>query len=81
MDRANSRHAVPRMPQDSRGLPGIRFARGQYSRWEFERDGEEVLIAADGRLSLNDQGLMVDAALAGEGLAYVFEAQAWSSGD
>ncbi|NTX17662.1 hypothetical protein HUA76_43575 [Myxococcus sp. CA056] len=71
------------MPQDSRGLPCIRFqfASGQYSRWEFERDGEEVLVEADGPLSLNDQGLMVDAALAGVGLAYVFEAQAWSSGD
>ncbi|WP_254625180.1 LysR substrate-binding domain-containing protein [Myxococcus sp. CA051A] len=61
-----------------RGLPCIRFARGQYSRWEFERDAEEVLVEADGRLSLNDQGLMVDAALAGVGLADVFEARVTS---
>jgi DNA-binding transcriptional LysR family regulator len=42
-------------------------------RWELERDGEEVMIEVDGPLTLGDQGLMVDAALAGLGLAYVFE--------
>lgn len=71
------RHPVPRTPQDLRGLPCIRFrfSSGLYYRWEFERDGEEVLVEAEGPLTLNDQGLMVDAALAGVGLAYVFEAQ------
>ncbi|MFY2560465.1 LysR family transcriptional regulator [Corallococcus terminator] len=74
------RHAVPRTPKDLRGLPCIRFrfSSGLYYRWEFERDGEEVLVEAEGPLSLNDQGLMVDAALAGVGLAYVFEAQVTS---
>ncbi|WP_217911092.1 LysR substrate-binding domain-containing protein [Myxococcus sp. AM011] len=71
------RHPAPRTPQDLRGLPCIRFrfSSGLYYRWEFERDGEEVLVEAEGPLTLNDQGLMVDAALAGVGLAYVFEAQ------
>lgn len=44
-------------------------------RWEFERGGIEVDIDVTGPLTLNDQDLMVDAALDGAGLAYVFEAQ------
>lgn len=32
-------------------------------------------LEVDGPLTLSDQGLMIDAALAGAGLAYVFEAQ------
>ena len=44
-------------------------------RWEFERGGIEVDIDVEGPLTLNDQDLMVDAALEGTGLAYVFEAQ------
>lgn len=71
------RHAVPASPQDLRGLPCIRFrfASGLFYRWEFEKDGEELLVEVEGPLTMNDQGLMVDAALAGVGLAYVFEAQ------
>lgn len=74
------RHARPKVPQDLRGLPCIRFrfASGIYYRWEFERAGEEVLVEVDGPLTLNDQSAMVDAALAGVGLAYVFEAQVTS---
>ncbi|WP_224367008.1 LysR family transcriptional regulator [Hyalangium versicolor] len=72
-----SRHAMPRTPHELRELPCIRFRflSGVLYRWEFERDSEEVVIEVDGPLTLSDQGLMVDAALAGVGLAYVFEAQ------
>lgn len=71
------RHAVPRTPHELRDLPCIRFRflSGVLYRWEFERDGEEVLIEVDGPLTLSEQGLMVDAALDGVGLAYVFEGQ------
>ncbi|KFE71936.1 LysR family transcriptional regulator [Hyalangium minutum] len=72
-----SRHAMPRTPHELRELPCIRFRflSGVLYRWEFERDSEEVVIEVDGPLTLSEQGLMVDAALAGVGLAYVFEAQ------
>ena len=52
-----------------------RFSSGALYRWEFERGGIEVDIDVEGPLTLNDQDLMVDAALDGAGLAFVFEAQ------
>jgi DNA-binding transcriptional LysR family regulator len=52
-----------------------RFNSGALYRWEFERGGIEVDIDVEGPLTLNDQDLMVDAALDGAGLAFVFEAQ------
>ncbi|MCY1073169.1 LysR family transcriptional regulator [Archangium lansingense] len=69
------RHAVPKTPHELRDLPCIRyrFLSGVLYRWELERDGKEVLIEVDGPLTLTEQGLMIDAALAGLGLAYVFE--------
>jgi DNA-binding transcriptional LysR family regulator len=67
----------PVKPHDLRSLPCIRyrFTSGVVYRWEFERGGIEVDIDVEGPLTLNDQDLMVDAALDGAGLAYVFEAQ------
>ena len=67
----------PATPNDLSRLPCIRyrFPSGVFYRWEFERGGIELAIEVDGALTLNDQDLMVDAALDGAGLAYVFEAQ------
>ncbi|RJF87609.1 LysR family transcriptional regulator [Oleomonas cavernae] len=71
------RHDRPRSPHDLRNLPCIRyrFASGALYRWEFERGGAEVEVEVDGPLTLNEQDVMVDCALAGAGLAYVFEGQ------
>lgn len=68
----------PVTPHDLSKLPCIRFrfAGGNFYRWEFERGGMEVEIEADGPLTLTDQDLMLQAALDGTGLAYVFEQQA-----
>ncbi len=68
----------PVTPHDLSTLPCIRFrfTSGNYYRWEFERGGIELAIEVDGPLTLNDQDLMLQAALDGLGLAYVFEAQA-----
>ncbi|MDC0714874.1 LysR family transcriptional regulator [Stigmatella sp. ncwal1] len=72
-----ARHGTPRTPEALRGLPCIRyrFLSGVLYRWEFERGGKEVEVEVDGPLTLSDQELMVEAALNGTGLAYVFEAQ------
>lgn len=71
-------HKPPVTPHDLRNLPCIRyrFSSGAMYRWEFERGGVELDIEVDGPLTLGDQDLMLDAALDGAGLAYVFEAQA-----
>ena len=41
--------------------------------WEFERDGREVRVRVDGQLTFNGTAPMLDAALAGFGLAYLPE--------
>jgi DNA-binding transcriptional LysR family regulator len=71
-------HKPPRTPHDLKSLPCIRyrFTGGHLYRWEFARGGIELAIDVAGRLTINDQDLMLDAALDGAGLAYVFEAQA-----
>jgi DNA-binding transcriptional LysR family regulator len=69
------RYPRPILPRDLLALPCIRyrFEGGAFYCWEFERGGTEVEIEVAGPLALSDQDLMLDAALAGTGLAYVFE--------
>jgi DNA-binding transcriptional LysR family regulator len=66
---------TPRHPRD---LPAhrcirFRFASGVLYCWEFARDGEEIEIAAPGPLILDEDHLIVQAAIDGAGLAFVFE--------
>lgn len=69
------RHPVPQHPQDLRGLPciGHRFPSGALYRWEFERGGIQLEVEVQGALVLSDVSLMLEPALQGLGLAYVFE--------
>jgi DNA-binding transcriptional LysR family regulator len=53
-----------------------RMGTGKLYRWEFERRGQVVLIDAPGFLTLDESGLMLEAALAGAGLAYIGEPSA-----
>jgi DNA-binding transcriptional LysR family regulator len=48
-----------------------RLASGAIYRWEFERRGKKLEINVPGRISLDDTGLMQEAAVAGLGLAYI----------
>jgi DNA-binding transcriptional LysR family regulator len=50
-----------------------RMGTGKLYRWEFEKRGQVVLIDAPGCLTLDESGLMLEAALAGAGLAYIGE--------
>ena len=67
----------PAVPQDLHDHVCIRrrFAGGGLYRWELEKDGDAVDVAVSGGLILDDDRLIVDAALRGAGLAHVFEAQ------
>ncbi|GLK84557.1 LysR family transcriptional regulator [Ancylobacter defluvii] len=72
-----ARHGTPQDPRELRDKPCIRFrfpGGGLYA-WEFERGGEEVAVEVDGPLTLSEQDLMLEAALDGAGMAYLFEAQ------
>jgi DNA-binding transcriptional LysR family regulator len=48
-----------------------RWAGGGIYRWEFERGEEEVNIDVPGVLTLDDQSLILKAAISGFGLAYI----------
>ncbi|OVZ63745.1 LysR family transcriptional regulator [Pigmentiphaga sp. NML080357] len=70
-------HPKPSVPQQLKALPCVRlrFADGRYYAWEFKRGDVELAVDVDGPLSVDDQELAIDAALAGTGLAFAFEAQ------
>lgn len=50
-----------------------RFPSGRTYRWEFEKAGEAQEIAIEGPLIVNDDRVILEAALNGTGLAYLFE--------
>ncbi|MDR3438400.1 LysR substrate-binding domain-containing protein [Telmatospirillum sp.] len=68
-------HPAPVTPDDLAGhlCIGRRFANGAPYRWEFAKDGRALTVSVPSRLILNDSRLVLDAALAGAGLAYCVE--------
>lgn len=69
-------HPAPRTPHDltDHSCINLRLQTlgGMYA-WEFEQDGRELRVRVDGRLVFNNSDLMVEAALAGLGLAITME--------
>ncbi|HXP96724.1 MAG TPA: LysR family transcriptional regulator [Telmatospirillum sp.] len=65
-------HARPETPDDlaSHFCIGRRFTGGEAYRWEFVKDGRELKVVVPASLILNDNGLVLEAALAGAGVAY-----------
>jgi DNA-binding transcriptional LysR family regulator len=65
----------PRHPRDLADHRCIRFrfSSGILYRWEFEKDGEAIEIAAQGPLILDEDHLIAQAAIDAAGLAFVFE--------
>jgi len=70
-----SSHPAPRVPDDLKTHRCIRqrLPGGKRYRWEFARRGRGVAVDVPGPLSLDDNGLMVEAAIDGLGIAYVPE--------
>lgn len=68
-----SQHEPPETPQDLRKHRCIRFRflSGALYRWNFERNGTSADIDVDGPMTLGNTNLMVDAALAGIGIAWI----------
>ena len=66
----------PKTPQDLTGHACINLrlpTRGGLYAWEFEKAGREVQVRVEGQLVFNESAPMLDAALAGFGLAYLPE--------
>ncbi|WP_065373915.1 LysR family transcriptional regulator [Ensifer adhaerens] len=74
------RFPKPTAPDHLRELPcvGLRFGSGRLYAWEFERGGVELQVEVSGPLIVDDQDMMVDAALAGAGVTFTFEDQVLS---
>lgn len=70
-----AQHKPPRTPADLNAHSCIRtrMPSGAIYQWEFERHGEAVRIDGKGALTLDEPGLMLAAARAGLGLAYLTE--------
>ena len=71
-------HPAPSTPHDLRKHRCINFrltSAGTIYKWEFEKGRHKIEVAVDGPLVFNDEGMILDAALAGMGLAYVGEHQ------
>ncbi|HTV21121.1 MAG TPA: LysR family transcriptional regulator, partial [Polyangiaceae bacterium] len=68
-------HAPPASPHELLKHRCIRqrLPSGKPYRWEFQKHGEEISVDVPGALTLDHSGLMVDAAAAGLGIAYVPE--------
>ncbi|WJH38768.1 LysR family transcriptional regulator (plasmid) [Aliirhizobium terrae] len=49
----------------------LRMAGGSIYRWEFQRRGEDIVVATNGNLVVDQSQLLLSAALDGAGLAYV----------
>jgi DNA-binding transcriptional LysR family regulator len=68
--------STPKMPQDLTGHTCINLrlpTHGGLYTWEFEKNGRELRVRVEGRLVFNGTAPMLDAALAGFGLAYLPE--------
>ena len=66
---------IPKTPADLKGHACIRniYPSGAAYAWSFSRAGKTVEFEPTGPLSLDDHELMVEAALSGVALAYVWE--------
>jgi DNA-binding transcriptional LysR family regulator len=71
-----AKRSKPKTPQDLTGHSCINLrlpTRGGLYAWEFEKGKREVRVRVEGQLIFNASAPMLDAALAGMGLAYVPE--------
>jgi DNA-binding transcriptional LysR family regulator len=69
-------HPAPSTPHDLRGHRCINFrlpSAGTLYKWEFEKARHSVEVGVEGPLIFDDEGMVIDAALAGVGIAYLFE--------
>ena len=70
------KHPAPKHPRDltQHDCINLRLAtRGDLYAWEFQKGSRKINVRVDGRLAFNHSAHILDAALAGFGLAFVME--------
>jgi len=73
-----AKHPKPLTPHELGKHLCINFrlpAAGTIYKWEFERGHQKVEVAVDGPLIFDDEDMVIEAALAGVGLAFLIEDQ------
>lgn len=72
------RAGTPTTPDELAGhrCIGHRLPSGRLYRWEFERAGQAISLDVTGSVTLDDEELMVEAAVRGLGVAYVIASTA-----
>ena len=72
-----AQHAPPKTPDDlaQHRCIRFRFESGALYRWDLERRGKSASIDVDGPMTLGNLNLMIEAALAGIGIAWIPENQ------
>jgi DNA-binding transcriptional LysR family regulator len=69
---------IPQTPRDLSNHSCVSYRQstgGGLYAWEFERDGVELDVRVNGPLVINDNEMLVNAALGGLGLVYTFQSQ------
>lgn len=69
-------HSLPQEPQDLIRHNCINMRQttgGGLYAWEFQKDGQDIRVRVDGQLIFNTSYAMIDAAIAGYGIAYLPE--------
>lgn len=76
------KHSKPETPQDLANHVCINIRQltsGGLYAWEFEKNGRELRVRVEGQLTFSGAGLIVEAAKAGLGVAYLMEDRALPS--
>lgn len=71
-----ARHPEPETPRDLAAHDCVTYymsSLGSAYAWEFTEDGRDIEVKVSGSFMVNDSDMMIEAALAGSGLVYVFE--------
>lgn len=70
-----ARHGKPMVPQDlaDHTCINLRMPNSSVYAWEYDQAGRELNVKVGGQLLFNDVDLIVEAALAGHGLAHLIE--------
>ena len=73
-----ARRGKPLTPHDLAGHSciNLRMVSGSIYAWEFEKDGRGLKVKVEGQLTFNDVELILAAAVAGKGIAFLVEDRA-----